>query len=100
MCSRRLFAPLALLLLLTSGAVAGEMIHGLPLHSSRPSENCLRLWVGDYISSTAVCALNTDRGIVTVLDRRIISKGRTLQSRSAGRTTWCRLCNYDALRII
>ena len=43
-----------------------DKINGLPLHVKQLSENAIRLWVGDYISSTAVCALNTDKGIVVI----------------------------------
>jgi glyoxylase-like metal-dependent hydrolase (beta-lactamase superfamily II) len=54
------------LLLLGCVAVAGDTVNGLPLHVEKLSDNAIRLWVGDYISSTAVSALNTDKGIVVI----------------------------------
>ena len=72
------------LCLLLSVSVFAQTINGLPLHVKKLSDNAIRLWVGDYISSTAICALNTDKGIVVIdttqcpeLDRhfrKIISK--------------------------
>ncbi len=55
----------SLCVLLSVGIVA-QTINGLPLHVKKLSDNAIRLWVGDYISSTAVCALNTDKGIVVI----------------------------------
>jgi len=55
------FLPLAL------GAVAqAETFKGLPLHVEHLSDNAIRLWIGDYISSTAVSAIKTDKGIVVI----------------------------------
>jgi glyoxylase-like metal-dependent hydrolase (beta-lactamase superfamily II) len=54
------------LCLLLSVYVFGGTINGLPLHIKKLSDNVIRLWVGDYVSSTAVSALNTDRGIVVI----------------------------------
>ncbi|MCK4944084.1 MAG: hypothetical protein KAS65_10925, partial [Candidatus Aminicenantes bacterium] len=50
------------LCLLLSVSVFAQTINGLPLHVKKLSDNAIRLWVGDYISSTAICALNTDKG--------------------------------------
>ncbi len=54
------------LFLLLSLYVLGGTINGLPLHIKKLSDNAIRLWVGDYISSTAVSALNTEKGIVVI----------------------------------
>jgi glyoxylase-like metal-dependent hydrolase (beta-lactamase superfamily II) len=54
------------LLLLLSATLIGGTFNGLPVHIKKLSDNAIRLWVGDYISSTAVCALNTDKGIVVI----------------------------------
>jgi glyoxylase-like metal-dependent hydrolase (beta-lactamase superfamily II) len=54
------------LLLPGSVAAAGDTVNGLPLHVEKLSDNAIRLWVGDYISSTAVSALNTDKGLVVI----------------------------------
>jgi len=57
---------LVTLFLLLSVTLMGGTINGLHLHVKKLSDNAIRLWVGDYISSTAVCALNTDKGIVVI----------------------------------
>jgi glyoxylase-like metal-dependent hydrolase (beta-lactamase superfamily II) len=58
---------LVIALLLPGGvAAAGDTVNGLPLHVEKLSDNAIRLWVGDYISSTAVSALDTDKGIVVI----------------------------------
>jgi len=63
----RILPSLVIALLLLGGvAAAGDTVNGLPLHIEKLSDNAIRLWVGDYISSTAVSALNTDKGIVVI----------------------------------
>ena len=57
---------LAVLIFLFSMVLTGETINGLPLHMKKLSNNAIRLWVGDYVSSTAVSALNTKKGIVVI----------------------------------
>ena len=50
-------------------AVAGaaaEEVAGLPLHVKRLNPKTIRLWVGDHVSSTAVVAFGTSKGIVVV----------------------------------
>jgi glyoxylase-like metal-dependent hydrolase (beta-lactamase superfamily II) len=54
------------LFLVLSVYLLGGTINGLPLHIKELSDNAIRLWVGDFISSTAVSALNTDKGIVVI----------------------------------
>lgn len=44
----------------------GGSINGLPVHVKKLSDNAIRLWVGDYISSTAVAAIDTGKGIVVI----------------------------------
>lgn len=77
MRSRILLSLLAGVLLLSCSSVCDNTFNGLPLHVEKLSDNALRLWVGDHVSSTAVAALNTDKGIVVIdtteipeLDRR------------------------------
>jgi glyoxylase-like metal-dependent hydrolase (beta-lactamase superfamily II)/ubiquinone/menaquinone biosynthesis C-methylase UbiE len=41
-------------------------VAGLPLHIEKLSDRVIRLWVGDYQSTTAVVALSTDKGIVVI----------------------------------
>lgn len=66
MHARTLPALLAFVLALGSVAFAGDTFNGLPLHVEHLTDNAIRLWVGDYISTTAVSALNTDKGIVVI----------------------------------
>ncbi len=87
---------LTAVLLLGSVAFAGETVNGLPLHIERLSDNAIRLWVGDYISSTAVSALKTDKGIVVIdatesptLDKKF----RSVIAREFGRDDFVYLIN-------
>ncbi len=50
----------------TPAEVLSESFHNLPLHIEKPSKNSVRLWVGDHLSSTAVAALSTEKGIVVI----------------------------------
>jgi glyoxylase-like metal-dependent hydrolase (beta-lactamase superfamily II) len=90
--------PLLLIALLILGcvAVAGDTVNGLPLHIEKLSDNAIRLWVGDYISSTAVSALSTDKGIVVIdatespsLDKQF----RKIIARELGRDDFVYLIN-------
>ncbi len=49
-----------------ASVVAAEEVAGLPLHVDRLGPGTIRVWVGDHISSTAVVALATEKGIVVV----------------------------------
>ena len=66
MTTRTLTSLMTVLLLVGSVAGAGESVNGLPLHVEQLSDNAIRLWVGDYVSSTAVAALDTEKGIVVI----------------------------------
>ena len=57
----------ALAILIAAGsATRAETVEGLPLHIQKLAPNAMRLWVGDYISSTATVAIATEKGIVVV----------------------------------
>jgi glyoxylase-like metal-dependent hydrolase (beta-lactamase superfamily II) len=56
----------AALLILMAAQVPAELIEGLPLHVERLGERGIRLWIGDYQSTTAVNALATRDGIVVI----------------------------------
>ncbi|MBM3297058.1 MAG: MBL fold metallo-hydrolase, partial [Candidatus Aminicenantes bacterium] len=56
----------ALLAALAGLACAGETVEGLPLHVKQLAPGVVRLWVGDHVSSTAVCAVATREGIVVI----------------------------------
>jgi glyoxylase-like metal-dependent hydrolase (beta-lactamase superfamily II) len=46
--------------------IAAESIEGLPLHVQKIEPGVVRVWVGDHISSTAVSAIATKKGIVVI----------------------------------
>jgi glyoxylase-like metal-dependent hydrolase (beta-lactamase superfamily II) len=93
----RALSCLVIALLLPGGmAAAGDTVNGLPLHIEKLSDNAIRLWVGDFISSTAVSALNTEKGIVVidatespVLDQKF----RKIIAREFGRDDFLYLIN-------
>jgi glyoxylase-like metal-dependent hydrolase (beta-lactamase superfamily II) len=45
---------------------AAETVEGLPLHVKTIAPGVVRVWVGDHVSSTAVCAVATKKGIVVI----------------------------------
>ena len=45
---------------------AAESVEGLPLHVKTIAPGVVRVWVGDHISSTAVSAIATQKGIVVI----------------------------------
>jgi glyoxylase-like metal-dependent hydrolase (beta-lactamase superfamily II) len=53
-------------LLLAAAWAGAEDIAGLPLHVQRLDLGTIRVWLGDSISSTAIVALATEKGIVVV----------------------------------
>lgn len=63
---RNILALLAILPLALGAAARAETFNGLPLHVAKLSDNAIRLWIGDCISSTAVSAIRTDKGIVVI----------------------------------
>ncbi len=63
---RNILVLLAFLPLVFGAAAQAETWNGLPLHVQKLSDNAIRLWIGDYISSTAVSAIKTDKGIVVI----------------------------------
>jgi glyoxylase-like metal-dependent hydrolase (beta-lactamase superfamily II) len=96
MATRILLYVFIALLLPGGFATAGDTVNGLPLHIEKLSDNAIRLWVGDYISSTAVSAISTDKGIVVIdatespaLDRKF----RKVIARELGRDDFAYLIN-------
>jgi glyoxylase-like metal-dependent hydrolase (beta-lactamase superfamily II) len=45
---------------------AAESVEGLPLHVKTIAPGVVRVWVGNYVSSTAVSAIATEKGIVVI----------------------------------
>jgi len=43
-----------------------ETVAGLPLHIQRLGPETIRVWIGDYISSTAIVAMATEEGLVII----------------------------------
>lgn len=52
--------------LLVGGGAVAEQVAGLPVHLQDLGPGAVRVWLGDHISSTAVVAVATARGIVVV----------------------------------
>jgi len=63
---RTLWLATAALALAFAPAPAAEEVAGLPLHVARLRPNVIRVWLGDHISSTAVVAFATAKGVVVV----------------------------------
>ncbi len=85
--------PVALLVLVTSGAGAEE-VAGLPLHVQRLDSKTVRVWVGDHVSTTNVVAFSTTKGIVVVDTTGIPKVDRELRrviARELGRTDFTTL---------
>ena len=57
---------IAVLVLVGASQVAAEEVAGLPLHVKTLAPGVVRVWVGDYISSTATVAFATSKGIVVI----------------------------------
>jgi glyoxylase-like metal-dependent hydrolase (beta-lactamase superfamily II) len=76
--------------------VAAESIEGLTLHVQKIEPGVVRIWVGDHISSTAVSAIATKKGIV-VIDTTNIPKldeaFRKIIARELGRNDFKYLIN-------
>jgi glyoxylase-like metal-dependent hydrolase (beta-lactamase superfamily II) len=73
-----------------------ESVEGLSLHVKALAPRSIRVWVGDYVSSTAVCAIATEKGIV-VIDSTDIPKldqaFRKVIARELGRNDFKYLIN-------
>jgi glyoxylase-like metal-dependent hydrolase (beta-lactamase superfamily II) len=91
-----LLSLLAMMLLASCASAAGNTVNGLPVHVEKLSGNAIRLWVGDYISSTAVSALSTDKGIVVIDSTespRLDEHFRKVIAREFGRDDFAYLIN-------
>ncbi len=86
---------LVLVVAAASGAAA-ESVAGLPLHVEKLAPHAVRLWIGDHVSSTAVVAIGTEKGIVVVDTTGIPSVDTTLRAviaRELGRSDFATLIN-------
>lgn len=62
----RLGAAGLLLVLLAATPLLAEEVAGLTLHVERLNPQTIRVWLGDFISSTAMVAVATEKGIVLI----------------------------------
>jgi len=95
MFSKRLVLICVFLALAAIPCVA-ESVEGLPLHVKSLAPGVVRVWVGDYISSTAVCAVATQKGIVVIdsTDIPALDKAfRKVIARELGRSDFVYLIN-------
>jgi len=85
-----------LLAALSAPPCRAESVAGLPLHLQKLAPGVVRVWVGDFVSSTAVCAIATKKGIV-VIDTTDIPKldqaFRAVIARELGRDDFKYLIN-------
>jgi glyoxylase-like metal-dependent hydrolase (beta-lactamase superfamily II) len=90
------FFPAVLMMALAVLPSAAESVEGLPLHVQQIEAGVVRVWAGDYVSSTAVTAIATEKGVV-VIDTTNIPKldraFRTVFVRELGRDDFKYLIN-------
>ena len=95
MNKKSFFLTMLLAALLTLPCAA-ESVEGLPLHVQKIEPGVVRVWVGDHVSSTAVSAIATKKGIV-VIDSTDIPKldqaFRKIIARELGRSDFAYLIN-------
>lgn len=95
MCNKTFFLAVMMTLLLIL-PLAAESVEGLPLHVQKIEPGVVRVWVGDHVSSTAVSAIATKKGIV-VIDSTNIPKldeaFRKVIARELGRSDFKYLIN-------
>ncbi len=65
MLKKKTLLAAAVIALMVWPCLAGS-VEGLPLHVKKITDNVIRIWAGDYISSTAVSAVATQQGIVVI----------------------------------
>lgn len=91
----RSFWPLAFLLLALPASSAEE-VAGLPLHVQRLDPKTVRVWIGDYVSTTNVVAFATAKGVVVVDTTGVPKIDRDLRrviARELGRSDFTTLIN-------
>ena len=89
----RSFWPLAFLLLALPAA-ASDDVAGLPVHVQRLDPRTVRVWVGDFVSTTNVVAFATAKGIVVVDTTGVPKVDRELRrviARALGRSDFVTL---------
>jgi glyoxylase-like metal-dependent hydrolase (beta-lactamase superfamily II) len=90
------FSITLLLLILATLPCAAETVEGLNLHVKALAPGVVRIWAGDHISSTAVCAIATRKGIVVIDSTDIPRLDKTFRqviARELGRSDFTTLIN-------
>jgi glyoxylase-like metal-dependent hydrolase (beta-lactamase superfamily II) len=93
---KKTFFFMVLMTVLAALPAVAESIEGLALHVQKIEPGAVRVWVGDHVSSTAVSAIATKKGIV-VIDSTNIPKldeaFRKVIARELGRSDFKYLIN-------
>ena len=87
---------LLITLLLVGVTLSAETVAGLPLHIQKLAPNVVRVWVGDFISSTATVAIATGKGVVvidTLGNPKVDAELRKVIARELGRKDFKVLIN-------
>ncbi len=87
---------IGLVTILWAAGAAAESVAGLPVHVQKLGEGVVRVWVGDFISSTATVAFATQKGILVVdtTGNPTIDRGlRRIIARELGRDDFTTLVN-------
>ncbi len=90
------WVTVAAAMLLAASWAGTEEIAGLPLHVQRLAPGAIRVWLGDHISSTAIVAFATEKGVVVVDTFGIpqVDTGlRAVIARELGRSDFALLVN-------
>ena len=87
---------IAVALFICAPGAYAEEIAGLPVHVQRIDPQVIRVWLGDFISSTATVAIATSKGIVVVDTLgypKVDAELRTIIARELGRNDFTMLIN-------
>jgi glyoxylase-like metal-dependent hydrolase (beta-lactamase superfamily II) len=86
----------ALLLVVIAGSAMAETVAGLPVHIQKFESGAIRVWIGDHVSSTAVVAIPTEKGLViidTTGNPKVDRELRGIIARELGRDDFITLIN-------
>jgi len=89
-----LFATL--LMIVVAGTAVAETVAGLPVHIQKFESGAIRVWIGDHISSTAIVAIPTEKGLViidTTGNPKVDRELRRIIARELGRDDFTTLIN-------
>ena len=86
----------ALLMVLVTGSAVAETVAGLPVHIQKFESGAIRVWIGDHVSSTAIVAIPTEKGLViidTTGNPKVDRELRSIIAREMGRDDFITLIN-------